>query len=526
MSLTEAALPAVLLPYQQDLVAAVEPRRSVTVVEKSRRTGYSWTAGAIAALHAARSSKAGGMDVLYMGYEMEMTREFIGYVADWAKAFNFAAGAVQEFIWTNPDRPEQDIKAFRISFASGYEVVALPSMARAFRGKQGLAILDEVAFMDDFAGVMKAALAYLMWGGKVLALSTHLGEDNPFNALIQDIRAGKLPGYKLLRCTFDEAMAQGLYRRICLRLGEEWTAEGEAKFRADVLAKYRDNADEELHCIPASGGGIPIPSSLVRARVAPGVPVLRWARDKSWTMQPEPIRVAECQAWIRDTLQPHLAWLSEDRPYAVGMDFAMVQDLSVIWPLEIRQDTTLHTPFVVELRTIPYEQQKTILFAVLDAMKRKRGVALDAGGNGMVLAQVTAQKCGAIVQQVMLSEPWYREHMPVMKRHFEEGTITVPQDEDTISDFPMLRMVRGVIRVPQARLTAQDGGKRHGDAAIACGLAVFASNVEAEEYGYQAGSAIAAALPDGDQWEDRRQLFRIEDEGGPARELVILRSAQ
>ena len=47
-----AGLPAVLLPYQQDLVAAVEQPRSVVVVEKSRRTGYSWTAAAIAALHA------------------------------------------------------------------------------------------------------------------------------------------------------------------------------------------------------------------------------------------------------------------------------------------------------------------------------------------------------------------------------------------------------------------------------------------------------------------------------------------
>jgi diguanylate cyclase (GGDEF)-like protein len=35
-------------------------------------------------------------------------------------------------------------------------------------------------------------------------------------------------------------MQQGLYRRICLRTGEEWTAEGEAAFRTDVLAKYAD----------------------------------------------------------------------------------------------------------------------------------------------------------------------------------------------------------------------------------------------------------------------------------------------
>ena len=70
------ALPAVLLPYQQRLVEAVD-RQQVVVVEKSRRTGFSWVAAAIAVLHAARSRDARGMDVLYMGYEKEMTREFI-----------------------------------------------------------------------------------------------------------------------------------------------------------------------------------------------------------------------------------------------------------------------------------------------------------------------------------------------------------------------------------------------------------------------------------------------------------------
>ena len=476
-----AGLPHVLLPYQQQLVAAVEPRRSVTVVEKSRRTGYTWSAGAIAALHAARAAEAGGMDVLYMGYEQEMTREFIGYVADWARAFSLAAGEVQEFVWNDPDRPEQDIKAFRVSFASGFEVVALPSKARAFRGKQGLAILDEVAFMDDFAGTMKAALAYLMWGGKVLALSTHLGEDNPFNALVQDIRAGK-ERYTLLRCTFEEAMAQGLYRRICLRTGEAWTPEREEAFRADVLAKYSQNADEEVHCIPASGGGIPIPSSLVRARVDPAAPVLRWKRDKAWTLLDEAQRQAECHAWIRDTLGPHLAALRQDRPHAVGMDFALVQDLSVIWPVRIDQDTACRTPFVIELRTIPYEQQRAILWALLDAMRIKRAVAIDAGGSGLVLAQAAASRFGSIVHQVTLSEPWYREHMPPLKRAFEEATITVPRDEDTIGDFPALRMVRGVIRVPPRASARRGRATATPPSPPRCAVR---ARQEPEEYGYQ-----------------------------------------
>ena len=70
-------------------------------------------------------------------------------------------------------------------------------------------------------------MALLMWGGQVHIISTHDGVDNPFNELINDVRAGKKP-YSVHRITFDEAVEQGLYRRICLRLGKDWTPQGEA----------------------------------------------------------------------------------------------------------------------------------------------------------------------------------------------------------------------------------------------------------------------------------------------------------
>lgn len=102
------------------------------------------------------------------------------------------------------------------------------------RGKQGFVLIDEAAFHDDLAEVLKAAFALLIWGGKVLILSTHDGEDNPFNELINDIRAGKKP-YKLLRCTFDDALKDGLYQRICKKTGKEWSADAERKWRQDII---------------------------------------------------------------------------------------------------------------------------------------------------------------------------------------------------------------------------------------------------------------------------------------------------
>lgn len=129
-------LPSVFLPYQKQLMRSVYAN-PVTVVEKSRRTGYSWAMGGIAALIASAQSSAGGQDVLYLGYNLEMAREFIDYVAEFSKQILKVAADVQDAVFEDDARPEKSIKAFRIEFASGFKVLALPSVPRSLRGMQG-----------------------------------------------------------------------------------------------------------------------------------------------------------------------------------------------------------------------------------------------------------------------------------------------------------------------------------------------------------------------------------------------------
>jgi phage FluMu gp28-like protein len=510
----QAALPDVFLGYQQRLMHAVAAH-AVVVVEKSRRTGYSWALGAIAMLTASATRAADGMDVLYMGYEKEMTREFIDYVATWAKQVQAAAAEVEEFIWTDPDHPEHEILAFRVRFASGFEVVALPSVARALRGKQGLVILDEAAFHDDLEGVLKAALALLIWGGKVVVVSTHNGDTNPFNVLVQDIRAGRKP-YHLERLTFDEALAEGLFRRICLTTGKTWLPEAEAAWRAEILAIYGDNADEELHVIPNPSTGSFIAAPLIEARMEDCIPVLRWECSREFTMWAEHLRQAEARDWIDANLMPALARLDPNAPHCFGFDVARTTDLTVIWPFAIGQTLVRHTPFVVELRNTPFAQQEQILWYILDRLPRRRGGMMDATGLGMEIAEKTMQKFGASIVPVMLNESWYREHMPAFKAAFEDATITVPRDREIMGDLRMLKMVRGVARVPLAG-KGDDGKRRHGDAAIAAALAYAASRAEPEMYGYEA--APHGGQSDPTKWRDRAEDWD-EDNAPPTRGLM------
>lgn len=223
------------------------------------------------------------MDSLYLGYSLDMAREFIDTAAMWAKAFAPAACEVEECLFkdTKPDGSSDDILAYRIVFASGYEIMALTSRPRSLRGRQGMVILDEAAFHDQLGEVMKAALALLMWGGKVVVVSTHDGDTNPFNLLCEEVRKGNKP-YELVKITFDDALADGLYRRICLTQGKEWSPEAESAWREDIVAFYGEDADEELFVIPRHGSGAYIPAALIERAQRVDVPVLRFERPDAW----------------------------------------------------------------------------------------------------------------------------------------------------------------------------------------------------------------------------------------------------
>ncbi|TCS62575.1 terminase large subunit domain-containing protein [Varunaivibrio sulfuroxidans] len=471
------------LAYQQRALAAIFAS-AVVVIEKSRRIGMTWALAAVAVLHAAAAKTAGGMNVFYMGYNLEMAREFIDTCAWWAGLFDQAARAVEEIVIKDEGK---DVLAFRIKFASGFEVVALPSNPRSLRGMQGLVILDEAAFHDNLDEVLKAAFALLIWGGKVVVCSTHNGDAGAFNVLVGDVRAGR-KNYRLIRTDFDAALADGLYKRICETQGKAWSAEAEAAWRGEIINFYGDGADEELFCIPAQGSGTFISAALIEARMDAAAPVVRWAQPAGFAELADHLREAECRDFCARELSPILENLDPALRHVIGEDFGRSGDLTVLWPLAVDQSLIRRTPFVVELRNIPFKQQEQILYYICDRLPRFGAGAFDARGNGQYLAERAMQRYGAgRIYQVMLSAEWYRENMPPYKAAFEDGAIALPKDADILADHRAIVMDRGVARIPEnARTKDKQGGRRHGDSAIAGALAHFASRQDAMEYDYTA----------------------------------------
>jgi phage FluMu gp28-like protein len=470
----------VLLPYQATWVA---DRASVKVMEKSRRVGISWAEAADDTLYASEKGTNEKRDVWYIGYNKDMALEFISDCAKWARAYNLAQSEMEEFEELDKLEfegvvQERKILAFRITLESGWRITALSSRPSNLRGKQGRVVIDEAAFHDDLPGLLKAALAFLIWGGQVRVISTHNGDSNDFNGLVQDIRAGKKQ-YSLHRVDFDDALGDGLYQRICEVLGRTWTLDRETDWRQSVIDQYGDDAMEELFCIPAQGSGTYLTRALIETCLSPDIPVIRYVQPSSFAELSDYVRFAEVEDWCKDTLLPLLEGLDPDHNSVVGEDFGRSGDLSVFIPLLEEQNANWRAPFHLELRNIPFQQQEQIFFYICDRLPRFRYGALDARGNGQFLAERAMQRYGTDrIAQVMLTEGWYRDNMPRYKAAFEDKTITLARDADVIEDHRSFKVVKGVAKLPEGKTTSHDKKQRHGDSGIAGAMAWYAVYAE------------------------------------------------
>ena len=492
-SASSHAPPPVLRRYQQRWVADQSPLK---VAEKSRRIGLTWGEAADDVLIAASES---GSNVFYISATQDMAVEYVEACAMWARAYDLAAGQIEEGILEDGDK---EIKTYKIDFPrSKHRIVALSSRPANLRGKQGVVVIDEAAFAPDLAGLIKAAMAMLMWGDKVRIISTHNGDDNPFNELVNEIRAGRRKG-TVHRITFADAVSDGLYRRVCLRQGKPWTPEAEAAWVADVRNFYGSDADEELDVIPARGGGTYLPLALIEARMVPPgsyVPIVRERWPVEFSLLPEPMRANDTAEFCRDRLHAILRLLDPDRRHGFGVDFARSSDLTVIVVLEEGQDLVVRPRLSVELGGCPFAQQRQILKYIVDRLPRFTSGAMDATGNGAELAEFAADQWGhARIEQIKLSDAFYLEQMPRFKAALEDATLDgLPRDDQCRDDLRALKKINGVPKLGPARTAAgEKAARRHGDFAIALCLGHRAMTREVAPIEFMSAGGTVDHRPD------------------------------
>lgn len=448
-----------LLPYQRRWVEDPAP---VKVCVKSRRIGLSWAEAFDSASHAA----AGAGDITYISYNQRMTQGFVGDCRQWLDDLHRLALEIGEVL-LDPKDPARPTR-YHLALPGGRTIEGLPSSPHGLRstGRPGdRVVIDEAAFVSDVDALLQAGMAYLMWGGAVRIVSTHNGADSPFARIVDEAARGELP-YSVHTVTLADAVADGLYRRIlAVRAAAAdraraaggdpgvdpaalaWTPEGEAQWVAAIRASYRYpwQAEEELDCIPAAGGG----------------------------------------GWIGldDYLRAEHAGAGDPERYAggavyVGYDVARRQDLAVLAVLE-RIGDVLWVRELVVMRGWTFGAQRDEVARILRDYRVVR-VAVDQTGMGEAQVEALQDRHGRLrIEGVLLTSDRRLTVATALRDAFEAARIRVPRD-------PELRLdVRSVRRAPSAtgapRLYSEDatpGGRKaagHADRfwalALACACA-------------------------------------------------------
>ncbi|MDQ2194458.1 hypothetical protein FKQ61_32270 [Vibrio sp. A14(2019)] len=473
----------VFLPYQQRWF---EDESQIMFAEKSRRTGLTWAEAGRNVLTASKPKRRGGRNVFYVGSKQEMALEYIAACALFARAFNQLAQAdvYEQTFWDS--EKNEEILTYMIRFPnSRFKIQALSSRPSNLRGLQGDVVIDEAAFHESLEELLKAALALTMWGARVRLISTHNGVDNLFNLLIQEAREGK-KDYSIHRITLDDAIADGLYKRICFVTDQPYSNHAEQKWRDDLYknAPNKESADEEYGCVPKKSGGTYLSRiSIEQAMIADrSLPIVRLTCGDDWLEWTPERRALETTQFCEQTLKPLLDMLNHDHVHYFGEDFARRGDLTVFVPLEVTKNLRKRVPFILEIKNAPYEVQRQLMEYIMSRLPRFRAAAFDATGNGGYLAEAAALKYGTdIVDRIDLSQKWYAEWMPKLKAEFDDFNLTMPRHQSVLDDLSSIKVVNGIPQVDKGRTKDTDGkkgDKRHGDIAVGLAMAIRASWME------------------------------------------------
>lgn len=477
-----------LLMTHQTEAIALSHIYDILVIEKGRRTGITFGIALDKALVAASQRFAGGDNVYYVGDTKEKGLEFIGYCAKFLRTIATAQGqgvsSIEEFLFEDQDENGKTkyITSWRIRLASGFQIVALSSRPENIRGLQGHVIIDEAAFHKNVQAVLDAATALLIWGSKIVIISTHNGTANAFNQLIKEIQAGIYEDTAFVyKATFDDAVANGLYERVCLIKGETPTPQGKEKWYKKIRRAYgsrKAQMREELDVIPRDGNGTSLPTVWIERASVQGRPVLRLVLPENFVNKTKYEREDFANGWINANLKDLLQKLDKKWLWYFGQDYARHRDFSVICPLAVTQNLRRDVPFVIEMQRVPARQQLQILFALIEGLPRFMGGAMDATGTGETTAELTADEYGrSRIMEVKLSQSWYGQYMPKTIGLFEDDMIDMPADINLTQDLRAIEEVNGVPMVSTLRRKDLKDPDlvRHGDFSPALCLANAAS---------------------------------------------------
>lgn len=449
---------AALLPYQARWAAEDAP---LAAYRKSRRIGISYATAYVAVRHAGMDAAG---DVWYQTYSLESAKEFILDAAGWAQRLDRALEEIGESLLDDEGEGGEPIQTHRIVFPNGRRVTAMVGTPRVWRskGRPGdLGIIDEAAFVDDLGSLMKSALAFLMWGGRLRVISSPHLLDDPFETLCADLRAARRPG-AIHETYFDDALDEGFYELVRRRGKLPDEVRTRADYRAWVVESYGEYAGQEL-----------FGEALVAAR--------RWLSD-------EEIRGCEHEG-------AQIPALYAGGPWALGIDIARRRDLwvatvvenvaEVLWVREMQEEHNL--PFWKRPES-GHDSQEIRVERLIDDYGRHRLLKIgpDQTGMGESVVEGYQNRWGDAVEGVLLTEGRRLDLAANLREAFRSRRVRIPPRPELRRDLRSMGD-KGTREAPRLVYVGDEAGKKvkgeHADRFWALAIAVEMAGREPAEVG-------------------------------------------
>lgn len=406
-------------------------------MEKSRQIGMSWTTSyELVRRHCVSSEK---YDSWVSSRDELQAKLFIGDCKKFASILNTAAEECSgETLFGASD-------SHSLEFSNGTRIWSLSSNPDAQAGKRGTRVLDEFALHPDPARLYAIAYPGITWGGSLQILSTHRGNENFFNKLVEEIRYGGNPKkISLHRVTLQDALEQGLLKKLkeSLPAEHEVSQMDEAAYFDYVRNSCVDEESflQEYMCVPSD--------------------------DKSAFISYDDMQ--------RCAYAPEDDWkrfFSEDNFLYLGVDVGRTRDFTVFWLLESCGDV-LFTRDVKTFQDVPFSEQETVLHSYL-RLPRLRRAAIDESGLGRQFAERAAERYGTgRIEGVSFSQRIKEELAYPLRTHFENATVRIPNDMDIMAD---LHSVRKESSQGGVRFRAERSPDGHADRFWALALAVYSA---------------------------------------------------
>jgi phage FluMu gp28-like protein len=399
----------ILLPYQRDWVD--DPAR-FKIGMWSRQTGKSFaTAG-----EAVRDCSANANRTwVCMSAGERQALEWMEKAKQWTEAFETAIS----FDEVLRDNAQSLMKSAEIRYANGSRLIAIPANPKTARGYSANLVLDEFAFHEDPDAIWKAiypSISNPLKGElKLRIVSTPNGRGNKFYDLWT-----KNQKYSHHLLTIYDAVRRGL------------------PVDPEELKAAIDDAEawaQEYLCEFIDASSILLPYDLI----------------------------ALCEV---DDIPDDFGLTPKRR---AGYDVGRHKDLAVYWELTELAGIQWTSDVQVFQKT-PYHQQLAFLEAQMPRLSR---LAVDATGNGEMLAEEIARKHPGKVIEKKFTQESKQTMYERMRRAFQDRTVRVPNARDVREDLHAVHKVSS--NSGTVRYIAPSTADGHSDRAAGLALALEAA---------------------------------------------------